>query len=580
MKLYPFQKEGVRFLLSRTNTLLADDMGLGKTIQALEVINRTHPNRVLIICPAGVKYNWAKEIERFLERPHTVDVVNGFKHRLNLDANITIVNYDLLVSSKIIRQLRDIVALSGGFDLAIVDEAHYLKNPDAKRTRRLLGNRPGEGLLRVCRKRILLTGTPVLNRPMELFPILETMAPEAIKPYSNDEQFGRQFCNGFREDGVWNFKGASNLDDLAKRLSKFMLRRTKAQVLGDLPARRDSKVYFSGDDFDLEYLESLPLSSYRKELGILKLPLVLSFCSDIIKSSTNKVVLFCHHREVVEALCKALPSVKFYGGMSPQEKQEAIRRFREDPSIRFITGNIAALGIGINGLQEVCSHAIFVEPDWSPGVMDQAIDRLCRIGQKYSVLAQYLVVEGSIDDCMYDQLNHKRGVIRRIMSRKETPSMGIIENLEARVEELENSLATLLDKEAKPAKGKKAEPKAAKGKAKAKPEPEDDDNWEDDEDDAPKKTKAKAKPVDDDDDEDEAPKKGKAKGPTRNEVKDQMQAYVISEGDECVDEKKKDVRKIYKKFGATKLSEVADSDLAAFSEALTKLSAVDDEDEE
>jgi SWI/SNF-related matrix-associated actin-dependent regulator 1 of chromatin subfamily A len=537
--------------------MLADDMGLGKTIQAIEVINRTHPSRVLIVCPASVKYNWVKELERFLKEPRTIDLAKGMKHKFNPDASILILNYDLLGSRSIRKQLLDLAVLSGGFDLAIVDEAHYLKNGSAKRTHRLLGGKRGGGLLRLCKRRILLTGTPVLNRPIELYPVAATMAAGKIAPYLTEEQFGVRWCNGRRVEGVWDFSGASNLDDLAKRLKGYILRRTKEEVMDQLPDLMHDRIYFPIDDSELEYLESQPLSTYRKELGDKKINVALSFIRDIIDSSNSKVVIFCHHRHVIEALHRELPSVVVYGGMTAEKKQSSISRFINDPNVRCFIGNLMSAGQGINGLQEVCSHVIFVEPDWSPGVMDQAIDRLRRIGQKGSVLAQYLIFEGSIDEDMYHSLNQKRGVIKRVMSiEKETP-MGILEDLIRRLEALEAGLVAPV---AEPAKSKKTTKAKAAPAPEPKPEPvvSDDDDWDDEPKPAPKK----------------------AKTVTKEELQERIKSFCNSEGDECVEEKKKVIRRIFAEYGASKLKDVPENCYASVLADIERQDELGDEDDE
>jgi SWI/SNF-related matrix-associated actin-dependent regulator 1 of chromatin subfamily A len=206
-------------------------MGLGKTIQAIGVINADPSiKRVLVVCPASLKVNWARELNKWLVRRMSVEVANGNFPR----SDVVIINYDILKKWRTeIDQIK--------WDLLIVDECHYVKNSRALRTQALLGKHDRDPDKRIkgieARKRIFMTGTPIVNRPSELWSLVEALDPQGLG--SNFFQFMKRYTNATHNGYGWDFTGASNLDELQQRLrAKFMVRRLKSEVLTDLPAKR------------------------------------------------------------------------------------------------------------------------------------------------------------------------------------------------------------------------------------------------------------------------------------------------------------------------------------------------------
>ena len=224
----PFQRAGIGYAMSRKHVLIADEMGLGKTVQALGIVNATPTaKRVLVICPASLRLNWKQEAERWLVNSDLTPTVIDAKNPITGDENFLIINYDILSKNR--------KALSAvDWDIMIVDEAHYLKNPKAQRTKALLGEK-GEGGIEATRK-VFLTGTPIVNRPVEFHPILASIAPSE---FGNFFGYAKRYCNAFRNEWGWDFTGASHLDELQDRLRETcMVRRLKADVLTELPAKR------------------------------------------------------------------------------------------------------------------------------------------------------------------------------------------------------------------------------------------------------------------------------------------------------------------------------------------------------
>ena len=226
----PFQRAGIAYAMARENTLIGDEMGLGKTIQALGVINADPTIRdVLIICPASLKINWQREAQKWLVRPMTVGIVST-KEPFP-DTDIKIINYDILTKFK--SQLRAI-----NWDFLVVDEVHYLKNPKALRTAQVFGKWNKDPSKKIhpldAKRRAFMTGTPIVNRPIELFPLLKFTGI-----FKNWKHFVERYCNGHQTRWGWDVSGASNLGELQGKLrSTIMVRRLKKDVLTDLPPKR------------------------------------------------------------------------------------------------------------------------------------------------------------------------------------------------------------------------------------------------------------------------------------------------------------------------------------------------------
>jgi SWI/SNF-related matrix-associated actin-dependent regulator 1 of chromatin subfamily A len=451
----PYQLAGVVYAAARKNTLIADGMGLGKTIQAIGLINSDPSIRnVLVVCPASLKINWQRELVKWLTRPMSVEIANGAWPT----ANIVIVNYDIL------RKWRPAIdAVS--WDLLIVDEAHYVKNSKALRTKLLLGAKakPARGRTPAqeavapirAKRRLFLTGTPLVNRPSELWSLVEALDPHDLG--RNFFGFMKRYTNAHHNGYGWDFSGASNLDELQQRLrSKFMIRRLKADVLTELPAkrrqiillpqtdqaaraavaaeraafeRRDAeramaradaeRAQATGDDAAyaaavarLKQAQGLlfeEMSRLRHETAVQKIPQVIEHLTDCLDSE-EKVVVFVHHHDVAHALKNAFPTAAVLTGeIGMTQRQAEIDRFMTDPDCRLFIGSIQAAGVGLT--LTVASHVVFAELDWVPGNISQAEDRLHRIGQTNSVLVQHLVFDGSIDARMAAVIIEKQAVI-------------------------------------------------------------------------------------------------------------------------------------------------------------------------
>ena len=223
----PFQKAGIAFAIKRKNTLIADQMGLGKTIQAIGCINADpEVSKVLIICPASLKLNWQRELEKWLvNREFSIEIISGSKNDQIQEANIYIINYDILKKHRWLKEQN--------LDILIVDEAHYLKNPKTQRSREIYGYKKNNIEPLRAKKKLLLTGTPIVNCPIELYPLISYLGF-----YMEFWTYAHHYCNAHRNDYGWDLSGASNLGELQEKLrTTVMIRRLKEDVLTELPPK-------------------------------------------------------------------------------------------------------------------------------------------------------------------------------------------------------------------------------------------------------------------------------------------------------------------------------------------------------
>ena len=456
---FPYQVEGARFLLQKTGALLADEMGLGKTVQVLLAINSDPAvNKVLVFCPASVKLNWVREANRWLIRPFDVRYLSGKTPEpifLPKDRGLfVVINYDIADAwSKELSKIH--------WDMLVLDEAHYLKNRKAVRTRAILGEEKNIGLQFPiwAGKKVALTGTPIVNRPAEVWPVLAWIDR---KTWGSFWTYAKRYCNLHYNGYGWDASGASNLEELNRKLSRYMLRRRKDEVLKDLPpkirqvlelppngatnliakekelwdryseelARAKAAVEIARAESEEELKEALSklralvrvyfqeMSLVRHQLALAKVPKALEHVQDVLESK-DKVVVWVHHRDVAEAVFEGLKEynpVMVLGGSSAEARAEAVRRFQEDKSVRVFIGGITAAAEGIT--LTASDTAIFVELDWRPGKLLQAEDRIHRIGQTRGVVIQYLVFDGSLDAYMAKRLAEKMEIISRAVDGK------------------------------------------------------------------------------------------------------------------------------------------------------------------
>lgn len=429
-ELYPYQRAGVRYAQERKHTLFGDMPGLGKTSQAIVSANEKGAEKVLVVCPASVRLQWAEQVKRWVW-PRNAPTPSGLP-MINLllkgsDGvyagklpSWTIVSYDLVTRSRAIQE----AILRRGFDLTILDEVHYLKSFTANRTQVLFGNpekNTNDNPIVAGSSTILgLTGTPLPNRPRECYAITRTFAWHAID-HMGEKGFLSKYNPKMPTGGKATKYSVARPWELQARLrANFMIRRNKRDVLPQLPAvsweimrlepnkevkavlRAEAQTGIDPLDFDTsDFKAQGAIATVRREMGEAKVPLVVDHVGMMLDGGVHKVVIFTWHRDVLATLADKLASfgvTTLKGGMTANAAHAAKEKFVQDPNTRVFIGQIQACGVGINGLQEVCQTAVFAEASWTPGDNEQAVDRLARIGQEGAVTAQFLVAPGGMDD--------------------------------------------------------------------------------------------------------------------------------------------------------------------------------------
>lgn len=429
-ELFPFQRAGVRYIvgaLARTGgCLIGDEMGLGKTPQAIASINALPDVKtVLIVCPKVAMMVWQRHCEQWLTRRfRVIRMQPGGKWPQQEDDRglVVIINFD------IVSRYRSTIS---GVDLLIVDEAHFLKNPKAQRTQAVFGTPATRQTAAVpgiaTRYRMALTGTPIPNRPVELWPILSWLDPRRWNPGNGFFTFARRYCDANDASGHWDFSGASNLAELQQVLrSTIMVRRLKADVLTELPAKMrqvveldggaDIKALLKREHEAFEKWEANgrgrvafdEMSEIRHEVGLAKIPYIIEHLRGVLEER-GKIGIFGWHRDVLAAYAKAFPgSVMVTGDTSTIDRERFAQRFQTDPSCNVFIGNMQAAGTAIT--LTASSYVAFAEEDWTPGTISQVEDRFHRIGQRDSVLAQHFVFADSLDARMIEVVIGKQRV--------------------------------------------------------------------------------------------------------------------------------------------------------------------------
>jgi len=433
-QLFNYQIVGANWLKNQRFALLADEMGLGKTAQAIRGLDSVRATAAIIVCPSVARRNWAREIEKWSEVKRECVVLEKIKDA-PIPNQINICSFDyakenLSLLSKI------------PWDCLIVDEAHFIKNVDAQRTKALLG---AKGIVRNSKRCWLLTGTPAPNHPGELWVILYTFG--VTKLSYND--FLEKYCNLFKTTYGLKVTSAKkeNIPELRDLLSKIMLRRKKDDVLTELPPitfghitvepgpvdvevlpsftqfflpkdRRDelreelgrqgallSTVFANMDRGDTEKLHTMQalsksVSTLRRYVGLQKCPAAIEILRDELERNPNrKLVIFAIHRDVIETMrvgLKKFDPFILYGGTPPGKRDRGIYRFQHNPRCRVFIGNILASGTAIT--LTAAHHVVFVEQDWVPGNNAQAIMRCHRIGQDKPVHVRFILLDQTLDE--------------------------------------------------------------------------------------------------------------------------------------------------------------------------------------
>ena len=441
-ELMPFQIAGVHYARDRSNCLIGDAPGLGKTIQAIALANLRGCKRVLVVCPANVRPQWARQIKIWSTLPKVV-VYPVFK---SSDGVHPTANY-VITSFEVARDGLWDTLRSYNWDLLVIDEGHYLKTPDAARTRALFGaSRQSKcryagtgGISERAEQIVALTGTPLPNRPRECYTLANALDPSSVD-WMNFNSFKDRFNPGGRDmDSGATWEYTARLPELNARLRcNFMVRRLKEDVLKDLPAKRYEivPVEMTGKiamalhaekmlDFDEEEMLRRSggkidgaISTVRRQMGEAMSPAILEHCVVLVEGGVGKLVVFAHHHSVLDALQKGLNKfgcIRVDGNTSAKGKHGAVEKFKFDPRLKVFLGQMQSIATGTDGLQDVATHCVLAEGSWVHGDNEQAVDRLHRMGQKGSVLAQLMVAPGSISERILGRSISKGRTVQKVL---------------------------------------------------------------------------------------------------------------------------------------------------------------------
>lgn len=430
-ELWPFQKASVAYALNRNHTLIADQPGLGKTPIAIAYANEIKARRVLCIVPANIRGQWERRIRQWttMPWPYTVYPIYHGRHGVHPTANWTIVSYDLARSPAIGSALA-----KGTYDLLIIDEGHMLKTIDSKRTRAVFGGgveRDFPALAGRAGAVMVLTGTPLPNRPREAYVLSRNLCWDSID-FASEDDFRERFNPSIRMEGErWNqetkkFETYYYIDERSGRHAElqnrmranFMARHLKRKVMPQLkmPVFDIIQMMETGPvkqalaaekmlDIDINLLQGADMATLgnyavvRQQMGIALAPQIAEYVEMLIDGGEEKLVLAGWHHSVLDIWEKLLGKygiIRIDGRTPPKQKERLVRQFVEDPRIGICIGNTLSMGVGTDGLQEICNHILIGEPSPVPGDNEQLVDRLDRGGQDRTVQADFFVAPSSI----------------------------------------------------------------------------------------------------------------------------------------------------------------------------------------
>lgn len=438
----PYQKAGIAFMRARKVSLNADVPRLGKTIQTLGLVNTYgHRLKVLIVGPANAKTNWCREACRWLVHKGTVGYAEGDDCP---NTDFLSINYELLGR-------HHEFLYSVDWDIVAFDESHYLKNGKSARSKICYGDKKSKmkglsGRLHT----VFLTGTPIWKSPIDLWPVVEQGDPKGLgNKWFN---FVYRYCDAKKTGFGWDTSGFSNLDELKFKLrASFMIRREKKDIMHELkPTREIVRLPKSGltkilkeertvvqrnlsTVFELlgqndptkvdEILSAFtqlagngsgPIAAIRRELALTKCEMVCDFLDELFLTE-DKVVVWVYHRDVAFSIKERFPDASMViGGLSTNQRDEQVRRFQEDPTVRLFIGNMDAAGTAIS--LSAADVNVFAELDYVPAKIDQCEERTWLVDKTRPLTHIKMVIEDSLEERIAELLELRQSVVKLSLS--------------------------------------------------------------------------------------------------------------------------------------------------------------------
>lgn len=439
-QLFPYQQEGIdKMTAIHGGILLADEQGLGKTPQVAALARQQGLFPLLIVCPASLKNNWERELRDWAK---VESLILSGKDPQPLPDDLppaVICNYDILYEQQT-------VLMNVPWKCIAFDEAHNLSNRSAKRTK------AAKRLSRLTTKVIGISGTPLMNRPADFWPILNIIRPEL---YPSWQAFAWKFCDPKKTRWGWEYKGATNLQELHQAIQPFTIRRKKEDVLKlpdkhrivvQMPLSDPKELQSAEDDFVAWLTKNSRSGSVEKakkaeavtKLGALlrltaklKCRSIVEWCQKFLEENpTQKLIVFAIHKNMIDVLERRIypeGTVVIDGSVPSKKRQAIVDSFQHDPKTRLMVANIKAAGVGLT--LTAASNIAFAELWWAPSAVDQADARTHRIGQNSECTSWFLIAPNTLEEKIAEALQKKQQVADAVIDGKVHKSMPILDML-------------------------------------------------------------------------------------------------------------------------------------------------------
>ena len=447
-ELWPFQIADIEYACRRRHTLVGDQPGLGKTPIAICYANEIRAKRILVVCPASIRGQWATRIREWttLRWPLIIHPVFNARNGTNPAAQYTIISYELARHPDILERF----ILEGRFDLIILDEIHYLKTPDSLRTRAIFG---GGSTIRTpladhCGSILGLSGTPLLNRPREAYTIARAFNFDSID-WLSEEKFKSRFNPSLRREGIradgtpyiYIDERSGRHAELQNRLrANFMVRHLKREVMPQLKMPLYDLIHVDETqavkaalaaenllDIDPTMLAGIDfqalghVSTVRMMMGVAMAPQVADYVDMLMDGGEEKLTVFAWHKEVMHILAERFKKwgLCVIGGFTPaKQRSNVVQEFVKNPNKQIMLGQMIAMGVGTDGLQAVSCHGLIAEPDWVFANNEQCFARLDRGGQRQQVQGDIFVAPNSFAEKILADAIRKGHVVHNTLDRR------------------------------------------------------------------------------------------------------------------------------------------------------------------
>lgn len=418
--MFDYQKDGVQKVISTFNgrALIGDEMGLGKTLQAISVYKYYNVKKLLVICPAYLRFTWKNELEKWIPGIVSSIILTG-KDPLDQKPPL-IISYELAAAkAKELKKLK--------FEMVVCDESHYLKSHKTKRSKAIAP------LVKSIKWALLLSGTPALNRPVELYSQMHMLYPHIFKKFKT---YADRYCAGHMSPmGFYDTSGMSNNYELKYMCRKVcLIRRVKRDVLTQLPKKIRSEIYLQlkkkkikpmkrlfdrWDQLNSNIPRMVPCSDEIKKAAFERKTIISELFRktseakvDVVKKVVKdmvdqglKFIVFCYHKALMDVVQEVCPSnIRIDGDTPHKKRQEYVDEFQNgDTQVAVLSMLAASTGLTLTAT----SIVLFAELYFVPGVILQAEDRVHRIGQQNACDIRFIIAKGSLDEHIWKMLHYK-----------------------------------------------------------------------------------------------------------------------------------------------------------------------------